>query len=388
MVTAAPCRGRVASTVQPRPGTARPGRCRRAAWLARPSRSGRSPDPGRSGKGSDRRRRRRAAARTTASPSTRTSTSVAFRAWRRALVTASWAIRNTAASTAAGRPVEVTCELHLHPWRRRRRTDEPLEVGDSRLGRVVGGRPAAQHAHHGAHLGERARRLHLDHLQGLERRARAGRRKGSPCLGLDGDRRHVVGHRVVQLPSQLDALLGLHLLEPPVPGAVLGAHRLAEDDGAQQHGGPTDRVPDTGPADVDAERSGQQDDHQSRRPPRARTPTGTGRTGAPGSRSSCTSGAPGRSRRSTRCRRGRTRRTRRRPPRTDGYAARAAWATGPPSPAPTATAAAGPREAWPPARRRPRRRPAAPSRATPAPAPRAARGSSSTDRSGLLTTSA
>ncbi len=184
-----------------------------------------NPDPGDGwGRASGRRRRRRAAARDAGSPSTRTSTSVAFRAWRRALVTASWAIRKTAASTAAGRPVRSPESVTSTRGPAGEAADQPLEVGHPGLRGVVGRRLVAQHAHHRPHLGERARRLHLDHLQRFERRGRAGRRERAPGLGLDGDRRDVVGHRVVQLARQLDPLLGLHLLEPPFPGAVLGAH--------------------------------------------------------------------------------------------------------------------------------------------------------------------
>ena len=171
--------------------------------------------------------------------------------------------------------------------------------------------------------------------------------------------------------ASCDALLALHLLEPPLPGAVLGADRQAEGDGAQQDGGPADRVADTGPADEDPERGGDQDDHQTGgrlapgSPPEQRVRqhqevdhrVHLERRGVGDDQRDVDEGGRGR------------RRPRR--PRTGGCAARAASAPSPPSPARTATAAGGPREAWPPARRPSRRRPAEPSRARPGSAPRA-----------------
>ena len=140
---------------------------------------------------------------------------------------------------------QVTRDRHLHPRPGRRGPGQPLEVGHTGLRGVVGGRLVAQHAHHRPHLGQRARRLLLDHLQRLERRRRAGRREGAPGLGLDGDGRDVVGHRVVQLARQQDPLLRLHLLEPPFPGAVLGAHGPAQGEGGHQRRRPRRSRPPT-----------------------------------------------------------------------------------------------------------------------------------------------
>ena len=216
-------RGRVASTAQPRPGHG-------PARQVPPSSVARStipispnPDPGVAwAPGSGHRRRRRAAARTRGSPVD------AHVDQRRVPGMAQGVGDSLLRDPEDGRvdrrreTGEVARERHLHPRPGRRAADQPLEVGNSRLRGVVGGCLVAQHAHHGPHLGERARRLHLDHLQGFERRGRAGRRERAPGLGLDGDRRDVVGDRVVQLARELDPLLATSPARAAVPGRRAG----------------------------------------------------------------------------------------------------------------------------------------------------------------------
>ena len=157
---------------------------------------------------------------------------------------------------------EVAGELDLDARAGRRGPGQPLQVRDAGLRGVVGGLLVAQHPHHRAHLGQCARRLRLDHLEGLDRRRGTARGQGSPCLGLDRDRRDVVGHRVVQLARQPDPLLGLRLLEPAAPVAVLGARGHAEGHRGHQHGRPADQVPDPGPAQEEPGRGGDQDDRE------------------------------------------------------------------------------------------------------------------------------
>ncbi len=73
-----------------------------------------------------------------------------------------------------------------------------------------------------------------------------------------------MGHRVVQLARQQDPLLRLHLLQPSLPGAVLGTLGPAQGKGGHQDSDPADGVAHPGP--VEQERIGgrDQDDRQTR----------------------------------------------------------------------------------------------------------------------------
>ena len=95
----------------------------------------------------------------------------ALPAWRRALVTASWASRKQAASTDG--PVEVAADRHRHPgplsppWRSRR--DRSVDSCCGR--RSVRSSRSAPTTERGS---SSPRGLLLDHLQGLERPVRSG----------------------------------------------------------------------------------------------------------------------------------------------------------------------------------------------------------------------
>src|SRR4051794_1731872 len=78
---------------------------------------------------------------------------------------------------------------------------ELLDLGHAPLWRPVGLVAVAQDADHGAHLVERARGRLLDDLEGARGSVRPVGGDRPPGLGLDGDRRHVVGDRVVQLAA-------------------------------------------------------------------------------------------------------------------------------------------------------------------------------------------
>ena len=134
-------RGSVASTAQPRPGTGPPGTCRRAAWPARPSRSARSPTPAWPGGRSGHRRR---------STCSCTDAGVAGDAHvdARGVPGVAPGVGDSLLRDPEERRVhrrreirQVTGERHLDPRPGRRGADQPLDVGDSRLRGVVGGRP-------------------------------------------------------------------------------------------------------------------------------------------------------------------------------------------------------------------------------------------------------
>jgi hypothetical protein len=99
---------------------------------------------------------------------------------------------------------------------------------------------AAQHPDHGPHLGQRARRLGLNHPQRLDGRVRRRGGHRQAGLGADRDRRDVVGHGVVQVagePLALDQLGPIELAQPracPEPEHRPERHRREQDDGAKR----------------------------------------------------------------------------------------------------------------------------------------------------------
>ncbi len=87
----------------------------------------------------------------------------------------------------------------------------PTRGGGARLGSS----PARRTPTIRTHVSQRARCRLLDHGEGLDRRLGFGGSQRSSRLGLDGDARHVVRNRVVQLPGHLLALAQLHLMHLP-----------------------------------------------------------------------------------------------------------------------------------------------------------------------------
>ena len=103
---------------------------------------------------------------------------------------------------------------HLDPGLVADAAREPLDVGDAVLRGEVGVLAVAQRAHHGPHLGERARALLLDHPERVDA-PRPGRSAATtrPAWARIDDRRDVVGHGVVQLAGQLLALAQPDLID-------------------------------------------------------------------------------------------------------------------------------------------------------------------------------
>ena len=176
-----------------------------------------------------RRRRARRAALRSRRRRTATSTRVASRAWRRAFVTASCAIRNTAAATVGGTestsPSSRTATAGPPASVARKR----LQVGESRGRRQVGPHPTVRSTPTIARISRRVR----DASPSIVRSTSAVA-SGSVCgdrrsrLRLDRDRRHVVRDGVVQVARELLAFDEPRLVELARPRPAAPPERDAE----------------------------------------------------------------------------------------------------------------------------------------------------------------
>jgi hypothetical protein len=158
--------------------------------------------------------------------------------------------------------VEVTAQLDLDARPIPGAASEPLDVAHPRLRGELGLAAGPQEADHGAHLRERPRGRLLDDPQRVDGAVGVGRGDGPSRLGLDRDRRDVVGHGVVELPRQLLTLAELDLIQLPGPGVRAVPRRGAERGGERQDAETDHGIQHGRRLGQDPERRGDQHDRQ------------------------------------------------------------------------------------------------------------------------------